>query len=82
MRFGVRLSQALCIPHVSAPILVLQGKEDMQAPTSLVEEFIPQIEAPRKDLVIFKGEGHTALLSNPDVFLKELVAWVRPLVSE
>lgn len=64
------------------PMFMLQGEDDIQAPTVLVQGFLPQIEAPRKELVLFKGEGHTAVLSSPDLFLEELIRRVRPLVSD
>lgn len=64
------------------PIFILQGEDDIQAPTVLVQEFLPQIEAPRKELVLFKGEGHTAVLSSPNLFLEELIRRVRPLASD
>jgi pimeloyl-ACP methyl ester carboxylesterase len=64
------------------PVFILQGDSDLQSPATLVEEYFSSVEAPRKGLVMLKGEGHTALLTLPDVFLAELLARVRPLASE
>lgn len=61
------------------PIFIFQGDSDIQAPTSLARDFFSSIKAPKKKLVLLKGEGHTALLTVPDTFLKELVDLVRPL---
>lgn len=60
------------------PVLIIQGDNDIQAPASLVEEYFAAIEAPKKELVILKGEGHTAVIALPDVFLKEMLAKLRP----
>jgi pimeloyl-ACP methyl ester carboxylesterase len=61
------------------PIFLLQGDADIQAPTALVEEYFSSIRAPKKKMVLLKGEGHTAFLLIPEVFLKELISLVRPL---
>ncbi len=47
-----------------------------------MEDYFTTIQAPHKELLLLKGEGHTAVLSMPDVFLKELVTLVRPLAIE
>ncbi|HEX8176470.1 MAG TPA: alpha/beta hydrolase [Pyrinomonadaceae bacterium] len=61
------------------PIFILQGDSDLQSPSVLAAEYFSSLEAPRKELVMLKGEGHTALLLLPDVFLTELLSKVRPL---
>lgn len=61
------------------PIFILQGDMDLQAPTSLAQEYFASVEAPNKEFVLLKGEGHTAVLILPDVFLKELIAHVLPI---
>ncbi|HXD34321.1 MAG TPA: alpha/beta hydrolase [Pyrinomonadaceae bacterium] len=62
------------------PLFIFQGDSDLQAPTSIVEEYFPTIEAPHKELILLKGEGHTAVLSNPDLFLDLLLQHVRPRI--
>lgn len=64
------------------PILIVQGEDDIQSPAVLAREFFNTIEAPQKEFVSLKGEGHTALLLLPEVFLQELVDKVRPLALE
>ncbi|AIE85289.1 alpha/beta fold hydrolase [Fimbriimonas ginsengisoli] len=68
-------------PTFQTPILIFQGADDIQAPTATVEEYFATIEAPQKLLVKFPEEGHTAVLSNPDLFLQELRRHVCPLIS-
>jgi pimeloyl-ACP methyl ester carboxylesterase len=64
------------------PIFFFQGDSDVQTPTVLVDEYLASIEAPKKELVLFRGCGHMAVFSKPDVFLNELVARVRPLALD
>lgn len=64
------------------PIFILQGDMDLQSPSALVVEYFSALDAPLKELVILRGEGHTAVLVLPDVFLAELLAKVRPLATQ
>lgn len=61
------------------PVVVVQGENDIQSPAVPAKEFFDLIEAPRKEFVPLPGEGHTALLLLPDVFLNELKERVRPV---
>jgi pimeloyl-ACP methyl ester carboxylesterase len=56
------------------PILILQGEDDIQAPTICAQEWFDEIEAPSKEFVTLAGEGHAAVLSHPDLFLREMMA--------
>jgi pimeloyl-ACP methyl ester carboxylesterase len=61
------------------PLFFFEGSDDIQAPAQLVEEFLKQIDAPRKDLVMFPGGGHNAFYYFSTRFLQELNTRVRPL---
>jgi len=65
----------------AVPVFVFQGAEDFTTPTSLAHDFVRSIRAPRKAFVSIEGGGHFAVFMKSDVFLKELVARVRPLTS-
>jgi pimeloyl-ACP methyl ester carboxylesterase len=58
------------------PVFVIQGDEDFTTPTSLAQEFVASIRAPRKEFVAIDG-GHFAVFMKSDLFLKELVARVQ-----
>jgi pimeloyl-ACP methyl ester carboxylesterase len=60
------------------PVIVIQGAEDFTTPTSLAQEFVASLRAPRKEFVAITG-GHFAVFMRSDEFLRELVARVRPL---
>lgn len=47
-----------------------------------IEEYFATIQAPKKELLLLENADHTAVLTMPEVFLKELVARVRPVVND
>jgi pimeloyl-ACP methyl ester carboxylesterase len=65
----------------SLPLFFFQGTDDPAAPTQLVGEYLTQITAPHKELVLFQGGGHNAFYFFSDRFLRELVTKVRPLAA-
>lgn len=65
----------------SVPMFFFQGTLDEQAPTQLVREYVDEIDAPHKELVLFPGGGHNAFIYFSDDFLKQLRTRVRPLAS-
>ncbi len=63
------------------PVFVIQGGEDFTTPTSLARSFVKSIHAPRKAFVAIEGGGHFAVFMKSDVFLRELIARVLPVVK-
>lgn len=63
------------------PVFVVQGAEDFTTPTSLARDFVNSIHAPQKAFIAIEGGGHFAVFMKSDLFLKELVARVRPLAT-
>jgi pimeloyl-ACP methyl ester carboxylesterase len=66
-------------PDFAVPLFVFEGDKDAITPPSLSRAWLAGLHAPKKEFVILPGGGHSAVLSMPEVFLKELVARVRPL---
>ena len=56
----------------SIPILVFDGKLDMNTPAELVEEWFAGIEAPYKELIWFENSGHNPMGDEPERFKKLL----------
>ena len=54
------------------PILVFDGKLDMNTPAELVEEWFEQLEAPYKELIWFENSGHNPMGDEPERFKKLL----------
>jgi proline iminopeptidase len=64
------------------PVFIIQGDSDIQAPTNLAKEFLASIKAPKKQLVVLNGEGHTAVLTNPEAVLRILLDLVTPIAAK
>ena len=52
----------------SVPILVFDGRLDMNTPAELVEDWFKQIEAPYKELIWFENSGHNPMSDEPESF--------------
>jgi proline iminopeptidase len=66
----------------SVPMVFIQGSEDIQTPTALVEQYYEAIYAPKKEFVRLSGGGHAALLAMPEAFLCELKVHVRRFATD
>jgi hypothetical protein len=70
----VSFGQGTPCPYIKARALNLralptQGDQDFQAPIQPVRDYIDALLAPYKELVVLEGEGHTAVLSLPEMIL-------------
>jgi proline iminopeptidase len=65
--------------ELKVPFFVIQGKEDMVAPTSVAVKYFNVVKAPRKRLILIEHAGHFALVTHPEEFLAALDKYVRPL---
>lgn len=64
------------------PFFIFNGAADEITPTDLAKRYFDSIKAPTKHFVVLNVAGHSAVLTEPDVFLKELVTRVRPVAIE
>jgi len=46
-------------PLLEVPIYFLEGRHDVNAPPTLVEEYLAQLEAPHKEIIWFEHSGHS-----------------------
>ena len=65
--------------HFDVPIFIVNGDHDLTTPADLAKAWFDTLDAPQKEFVLLKGGGHSAVMTMPDVFLRELVARVRPI---
>jgi pimeloyl-ACP methyl ester carboxylesterase len=63
------------------PFLLFQGESDVVTLTTLAEEYFEEVKAPTKELALMPDAGHFAAFTQPERFLAELLARVRPLAS-
>ena len=61
------------------PFFLFQGESDVVTLTTLAEEYFEEVEAPTKGLALIPDAGHFAAFTQPERFLAELLARVRPL---
>lgn len=61
------------------PVFLFQGALDYVTPVPPVQDYFNRIVAPRKELVLIPGGGHSVMASKSDEFLKLLVDRVKPL---
>jgi pimeloyl-ACP methyl ester carboxylesterase len=62
----------------SLPFFIINGSEDDITPTDLARRYFETIRAPEKQFIVLEHVGHAAVLTEPDVFLAQLVRFVRP----
>jgi pimeloyl-ACP methyl ester carboxylesterase len=63
------------------PLLILHGDADLQTLPSLAEQYLTVIDAPTKEFVRLPDTGHLSMLTQPDLFLTELLTRVHPLAT-
>jgi pimeloyl-ACP methyl ester carboxylesterase len=67
--------------HFDIPVFIFNGDQDLTTPADLAKTWFDTLDAPKKEFVILKGGGHSAVQIMPEVFLAELNARVRPLAK-
>lgn len=63
------------------PMFFFQGDEDAYTVTSEVERYAAEIQAPKKEVVLIKGGGHSSFFMR-DEFHALLAKYVRPIAVE
>lgn len=61
-------------PAIPVPVLIIQGDEDIQTPTSLAAAYFEKLQAPAKRWAALPGGGHNAILLMSGKFLEVLKA--------
>lgn len=60
-------------PKLEVPVYFFLGSFDVNAPTSLVEDYYNILEAPKKEIVWFEHSGHTPWTYETERFVEELL---------
>lgn len=55
------------------PVYFFLGRHDINAPTSLVEEYVEILDAPLKEIIWFENSGHNPWINETDKFVNELI---------
>ncbi|PKM61704.1 MAG: alpha/beta hydrolase [Firmicutes bacterium HGW-Firmicutes-4] len=59
--------------NLDVPIYFFLGRHDLNAPTSLVEDYVTILNAPVKKIVWFEHSGHSPWINESDAFVEELL---------
>jgi pimeloyl-ACP methyl ester carboxylesterase len=65
--------------ELRVPFFIINGALDHITPSDLAKSYFDAVHAPVKQFVVLNGVGHSAVLTEPGVFLNELVIRVRPI---
>jgi len=69
------------LPHTACDIhttyFVIQGEDDVVAPTQAAVDYFECIKAPKKELILIPNAGHFAFMTASDKFLQALTTKVR-----
>jgi pimeloyl-ACP methyl ester carboxylesterase len=68
-------------PTFQVPIFVFSGADDNVTPAALARSYVEGLKAPRAEFVSLPGAGHNAVLTEPEIFLRELDTRVRPIAQ-
>ncbi|NLF28585.1 MAG: alpha/beta hydrolase [Clostridiales bacterium] len=67
---------------LDVPVYFFEGRHDVNAPPSLVEEYMSVLDAPEKEIVWFEHSGHSPWINEPEKFVEELMERFRPGLGE
>ncbi len=59
--------------ELQVPVYILKGRHDVNAPTTLTEEYFQLLSAPHKELIWFEHSGHNPWISEPAKFVDVMV---------
>jgi pimeloyl-ACP methyl ester carboxylesterase len=59
--------------NLEVPVYFFLGRHDINAPTSLVEEYFKVLNAPHKEIIWFEHSGHSPWINESAVFVHEIV---------
>jgi pimeloyl-ACP methyl ester carboxylesterase len=66
-------------PDFALPMFVFEAPDDYITAPDLANAYVETLNAPQKEFVMLPAGGHFAVFTQPDAFLSEMNARVRPL---
>lgn len=61
-------------PKLEVPVYFFLGRYDVNAPTTLVEQYTSILDAPEKKVIWFEHSGHSPWINETSKFIKEVVS--------
>ena len=69
------------ISKLSVPVILLEGRHDMNVNSEVAAAWFEKVKAPEKHLVWFEHSGHMPMTEEPGKFLLSLVRYARPIAE-
>jgi pimeloyl-ACP methyl ester carboxylesterase len=69
-------------PDFKVPFFIINGALDNITPASLARNYFDFVRAPYKEFIVIPNAGHSAVLTQPDIFLHSLRTRVRPIAIQ
>jgi pimeloyl-ACP methyl ester carboxylesterase len=70
------------VNQLDCPLILLEGRHDMNVNSALASEWFARFRAPSKQFVWFEHSGHEAMNEEPGKFLVSLVRYARPFAEK
>ncbi|GCF92735.1 alpha/beta hydrolase [Enterococcus florum] len=64
-------------PTLEVPVYFFLGRHDVNAPTSLVEDYFSILSAPEKEIIWFEHSGHSPWINESERFVEEVLRVTR-----
>jgi pimeloyl-ACP methyl ester carboxylesterase len=61
------------ITEIGVPCLFIFGENDYNTPAVVAEEFLENVDAPQKEIVVFEDTSHTPFFKDKEKFSREVV---------
>ena len=68
------------VRDLELPVVIMQGKYDLQTMTSVTRDYFDALRAPFKEFIEFQNSGHLVPYEEPEIFHKAMVEQVLPFV--
>ncbi len=66
------------LPSINCPVYFFAGERDYNTNSSITKEYADKVSAPRKDMFLFKGVGHSLPETHPDWFQQVIIEKILP----
>ena len=67
------------VKKVDVPVFFLQGRNDYNTPTSILNDYYSLLEAPQKEIFYFENSAHNPMYEEPEKYDQILIEKVLPL---
>ncbi|WP_276501319.1 alpha/beta fold hydrolase [Terrimonas pollutisoli] len=66
------------LPTINCPVYFFAGEKDYQINYSITQEYFSKVSAPKKDMYLLAGSGHTLPETDPALFQDIIIDKILP----